>query len=136
MKQPHDREGQRWLSQSVRDLDDAVYARDGKRYNLCCFLAQQAAEKAIKAFLYANGAESVWGHSVAELCEDSSALDPSFKNLKKKAAPLDRFYIPTRYPNGLPGGIPADAYIDEDAERALAMAEKVISFIKKKMKQG
>jgi HEPN domain-containing protein len=105
----------------MRDLDDATYARDGKRFNLSCFLAQQAAEKAIKAFLYSNGAESVWGHSVAELCEDSAALD--------------RFYIPTRYPNGLPGGIPADAYTVEDADRALSMAEQVVSFIRKRLEK-
>jgi HEPN domain-containing protein len=119
----------------MRDLDDATYARDGKRFNLSCFLAQQAAEKAIKAFLYSNGAESVWGHSVAELCEDSAALDASFKDLKKEVAPLDRFYIPTRYPNGLPGGIPADAYTVEDADRALSMAEQVISFIRKRLEK-
>ncbi len=61
MKQSKDKEGKRWLDQALRDMDDAAYARDGKRYNLCCFLAQQAAEKALKAFLYAQGAESCLG---------------------------------------------------------------------------
>lgn len=133
MKRPNDKEGGRWLDQALRDLDDARYAGDGKRYNLCCFLSQQAAEKALKAYLYARGAESVWGHSVAELCDDSGKLDPGFRKLKKECAPLDRFYIPTRYPNGLPGGIPADAYTNHDSDRALSMAEQVISFVKKRM---
>jgi HEPN domain-containing protein len=134
LKQSKDKEGKRWLDQALRDMDDAAYARDGKRYNLCCFLAQQAAEKALKAFLYAQGAESVWGHSVAELCDDSEKMDTKFRDLKKECSPLDRFYIPTRYPNGLPGGIPADAYTYEDAERALAMAEKITVFVKHKVK--
>jgi HEPN domain-containing protein len=133
LKRPESKEGKRWLEQAHRDLDDAVYSRKGKRFNLCCFLSQQAAEKAIKAFLYSRGAESVWGHSIAELCDDSQKLDAGFNDLKKECAPLDRFYIPTRYPNGLPGGIPADAYKDEDAHRALTMAEQVISFVKKKI---
>jgi hypothetical protein len=39
--------------------------------------------------------------------------------LKKKAAPLDKYYIPTHYPNGLPDGIPAEAFDAVDAEHAL-----------------
>ncbi len=81
-----------------------------------------------------KGLNPVWGHSVAELCDDSEKFDPKFHDLKKECSPLDRFYIPTRYPNGLPGGIPADAYTYEDAERALAMAEKITVFVKQKVK--
>jgi len=44
-------EGERWLSQSERDLDDARYLREGGRHNLACYQAQQAAEKALKAVL-------------------------------------------------------------------------------------
>lgn len=39
-------EADRWLEQARRDLDDARYAAQGKGWNLACFLAQQAAEKA------------------------------------------------------------------------------------------
>jgi len=54
-------EAARWLEQARRDLDDAEFAASGSRWNLACFLAQQAAEKALKAYLYACGAEAVWG---------------------------------------------------------------------------
>lgn len=40
-------------------------------------------------------------------------------------------FIPTRYPNGLPGGIPSEAFSEEDAKRALDMAEKVIALVDK-----
>lgn len=60
-------EGRRWLDQSLRDLDDARYARDGERHNLACFLAQQAAEKALKGFIVSRGEETPWGHSVGKL---------------------------------------------------------------------
>lgn len=102
-------EAARWLEKARRDLDDARFAASGSRWNLACFLSQQAAEKALKAFLYARGAEAVWGHSVAELCQEAAAHDAAFGALRVEAAALDQYYIPTRYPNGLPGGIPADA---------------------------
>lgn len=54
-------EAERWLAQARRDLDDARYVAAGGRWNLACFLAQQAAEKALKAYLFARGAEAVWG---------------------------------------------------------------------------
>src|SRR5438128_7333019 len=38
-----------------------------------CFHGQQAAEKALTAFLYARGAEHVLGHSVADLAADPRA---------------------------------------------------------------
>lgn len=122
-------EGKRWLAQAERDLDDAAYSARGERYNLACFLAQQSAEKALKAFLFSQGAEAVWGHSLAELCQDALELNPDFGALTPIAVPLDKYYIPTRYPNGLPGGIPADVYTESDARLALSMAEQVIKFV-------
>ncbi len=122
-------EGRRWFAQAKRDLDDASYLAQGSRYNLACFLAQQSAEKAVEAFLFSQGAEEVWGHSLAELCQDAVELNPDFKALVPIAVPLDKYYIPTRYPNGLPGGIPADAYTESDAKMALSMSEQVIEFV-------
>jgi len=59
MKPDPKAEGLRWLRQAERDLDDAEYSLAGRRYNLACFLRQQTAEKALKAILYAKGAEQV-----------------------------------------------------------------------------
>ncbi len=125
---PHE-EGTRWLLQARRDIDDARYARAGNRFNLACFLSQQAAEKAIKSYLYAHGRVLVFGHSVASLCQDATAFDVAFEKLREQAAPLDKYYIPTRYPNGLPGGIPSEAFDQADADRALELAQNVIQFI-------
>lgn len=122
-------EAERWLEQARRDLDDAEFAASGTRWNLACFLAQQAAEKALKAYPYAKGAEAVWGHSVAELCHEASAQDAAFERLGSDAAALDQYYIATRDPNGLPGGIPADAYTRADGERALALCRSVIQLV-------
>lgn len=125
-------QGKRWLNQAERDFDDAKFALSGNRFNLACFLAQQSAEKTLKGYLYFKGAEEVWGHSVAELCDDASSFDKEFETLKRKAASLDKYYIPTRYPNGLPGGIPAEAFDKDDAQKAISLAETVLLFVKEK----
>ena len=126
-------EGLRWLRQAEHDLSDAEYSLAGRRHNLACFLCQQAAEKALKGFLYARGAEQVLGHSVADLGTECATLDRDFRPLKEKAAPLDHYYVPTRYPNSLPGGIPAEAFDETDARRALALAGDVIRVVKAKL---
>lgn len=119
-------EGARWLQQAHQDIDDARYNLAGGRYHLACFLAQQAAEKALKGYLYAQGEERVWGHSVADLARQAAEHDARFKTLVGMGGGLDRHYIPTRYPNGLPGGIPAEAFDSDDAEKALRQAQHVI----------
>ena len=80
MKRNSLEEGRRWLLQAERDLDDAEFSLSGERYNLACFLAQQASEKALKAFLYAKGEERVFGHSVAELLKRAMEHDESFED--------------------------------------------------------
>ena len=98
----------------------------GGRYHLTCFLAQQAGEKALKGYLYAQGQDRVWGHSVADLARQASEYNESFEALIGVGGGLDRHYIPTRYPNGLPGGIPADAFDADDAEKAVRQAQLII----------
>lgn len=132
MKDPRKKESVRWVLQAERDLDDAKYNLSGKRYNVACFLAQQSAEKMLKAYLYEKGKHPVWGHSVIELVDDCTEYDHTFKRLFPLAGQLDRYYIPTRYPDGLPGGIPSDTFIEEDAIKAIDLAEKIMEYVKSK----
>jgi len=136
MRRIPEEEGKRWLRQAERDLDDARYAFKGKRYNLTCFLAQQAAEKALKGYLYAQGAELVMGHSVRELCVNAADFDEDFVQLGSEIAALDQYYIPTRYPNALPGGVPFEAYNAADGERALSLAEEALGIVRAKLGMG
>jgi HEPN domain-containing protein len=62
--------------------------------------------------------------------------DAAFEALGVEAAALDQYYIPTRYPNGLPGGIPADAYTRSDGERALALCRAVVDLVSAKLAAG
>ena len=118
------------MRQAERDLDDSRFLQEGKRYNTACFMAQQAGEKALKAYLYNQGVEDVWGQALADLCEDAKLLNPMFDVIKSLAALLDKYHDLTRYPHLLPGGIPSEAYDEVDAERAIYLAGEVISFVK------
>jgi HEPN domain-containing protein len=123
----------KWLKQAEYDLKDAEKALSWKSYNLSCFLSQQAAEKALKAYLYFAGAEEVWGHSVGSLCKEAIKFDSSFENIFSQAKALDKYYIPTRYPDALPDEIvPSEVYEEEDAQSALKKAKSIVDFVKTK----
>jgi HEPN domain-containing protein len=53
--------------------------------------------------------------------------------LYKKAADLDKLYIPARYPNGFESGAPMDYFEKEDAEKAVEDAREVINYAKGKI---
>ena len=126
-------EAARWLRQSMQDLEDAKFAREGKRFNLACFLGQQVAEKAVKAYLYHRGVEDIWGHSLVDLCEDAKLFDMMFDVIKSEARQLDKYYEITRYPGFLPGGIPSEAFDVDDADRAIYLSSRVVTFVEERI---
>lgn len=129
-------EGYRWLEQAEADRRGAQLLLDGRSYHLACFVAQQVAEKALKAFLYARGEEVVIGHSVEALARWAAEYDPQFETLRQAVAPLDAYYIPTRYPNSLPGSIPARVYTLSAAEETVRMADQVLDLVRERLQQG
>ena len=123
----------RWLKQAEQDLIDATYNTEGEKFNLSCFLCQQASEKSIKAFLYLKGAEDVWSHSLIDLCEDAKIFDMFFDTIKSEARQLDKYYELTRYPGFLPGGICSEAFDVNDADRAYELSGLVVEFVKERI---
>ena len=120
-------EAERWLAQARSDLE---FARVGLRegfYAQACFQCQQAAEKALKALHYLGGARFVPGHSLVELLDPLLRAHPALASLREGARRLDQLYIPTRYPNGLPGGVPAEVFSREQTMEAIAQAESFLS---------
>jgi HEPN domain-containing protein len=116
-----------WFRQAEADLRHARHSLDHGDHEWACFAAQQAAEKAAKAAHEAAGREA-WGHVVTELLDalrsQGSEVDEA---LLDRARALDKLYIPTRYPNGLAGGAPADFYTRAEAERAITDAEAILA---------
>ena len=123
-------EGERWLSQAAEDLKWTKLLAEQGGWHLACFLSQQVTEKALKAFLYAQIEEIVLGHSVARLCADAAEYNMNFSEKAKRWSLLDGYYIPTRYPNGLPDGIPAEVFTEEAAKSAVALAEEAVNYVK------
>ena len=134
MKRDARAEGLRWLEQAEADRKGAQLLYDGGSYHLACFIGQQIAEKALKAFIYAQGEEFVVGHSVEALSRWAAEFDADFEQLREAAAPLDGYYIPTRYPNGLPDSIPARVYTRPVAEEVLRLADQVLHLVEGKLR--
>ena len=123
------KEAHRWFRQSEDDLGFVRWLNKEKKFfDKGCFVAQQSAEKAMKACLYAQGERIVIGHSLFDFCEKIKTDISEFSEILNECRRLDRYYIPTRYPNGLPGGIPFQYFTEEDIRNALVDAEKVENF--------
>jgi HEPN domain-containing protein len=129
-------EADRWLAQATVDLHWARHLAQQGGWHLACFLSQQVAEKALNAFLYAQGEEVVLGHSVERLCAASARYLPEFADKARRWSLLDGYYIPTRYPNGLPDGIPADVYTEDAARDAVALAGEAVAWVRHLLDQA
>lgn len=57
-------------------------------------------------------------------------------HLLPEARRLDKLYIPTRCPNGLPDLTPSEVYDDSEAEHAAADAEAIIAFVAAVLNKG
>ena len=86
-------------------------------------------ERRVEALRWLRQAENDLQYARLGLREGFSAQELSLgSDLHRELALLDQYYIPTRYPNGLPGGSPYEVYSREQAEAAIAVCDRVISF--------
>jgi len=129
-------EGQRWLAQAKYDLNAADLNRREGFPEVACFLAQQSAEKALKAFLYTRGERPVIGHATHRLVQACAAYEAAFGDFLDACRQLDQYYIPTRYPNGIPEGIPHDVYTPAQAAQAVQLAQSVVDFVSGQLTTG
>ena len=135
MKRPSKEEALRWFTQAKDEFIDANELRKRNRFYLALFHFQQAAEKALKAYLYqeVKSIEVFFTHSINDLLSMVFEIDTEFKNVSSSKK-LDQYYIPTRYPNGLPGGIPSRYFDDpKEAEEAMLLAKNIIDLVEKKI---
>lgn len=138
MRRPYKDESLRWLTQAKDEFEDAEELRKRRRFYLALFHFQQATEKAFKAYLYlkVKSAEVFHTHSVDELARMAVEIDSDFKEVAS-AKKLDRYYIPTRYPNALPGGIPSRYFDDaQEGEEAMKLAKAAIKLIEQKLEEA
>jgi HEPN domain-containing protein len=113
-----------WMKDAREELKTAEYLRTGGYWKAACFHSQQALEKTFKARLLGRGWELEKVHSVARL----HALGVDYTIPLALAAEdiqfMDSIYR-GRYP-GEAGLLPLGEPTREDADRAIAIARKVV----------
>jgi len=121
-------EATRWLQQAENDLLFAQLGLRDEFHAQVCFQCQQICEKTVKAIRCCNGERFVYGHSLMELTSGLKEL----ADLRDDFAILDQYYIPIRYPNGLPGGVPFETCTSKQAAQAVRIAERTLRLARRR----
>jgi HEPN domain-containing protein len=117
-----------WFRQAEADLRHARNSLKDGDFEWSCFAAHQAAEKALKAVFLKLGMDA-WGHTLTALIGNlPDAVGQPTETLVDYARILDKYYIPTRYPNGFDSGAPTDYYTAGEAQSAIQQAEAILEF--------
>jgi len=119
-------DGRLWLRQAQDDYRFGRAALAGRFYAQACFIAQQVAEKAVKAVHYTLNPRPIVGHSVQALLKRLNARAQVTDELQTLGGELDQYYVSTRYPDALPGVVPSDAFSATQARAALRAAHKIL----------
>jgi HEPN domain-containing protein len=113
-----------WLERARADLAMArLGLQDGSLSGLAAFHCQQAAEKALKAFLAWRNQPLPRTHDLPELLFRCQPLDATFAELQTATTVLDTYLTVGRYPDTGPEPTP------DEAAQALPHAEQVVDFV-------
>lgn len=139
MKQIHNQaDVKNWLIRANDDLLFAEASIDTGFYPQVCFICQQAAEKALKGFIYSlqenftpKELKDLRIHNLGDLIQEANArgghLTPDVIDACKT---LSLYYVSTRYPD-IPD--PIGTYTKEIAQDAKQKARRVTDFIKEQL---
>ena len=124
---------EKWFEFVWRDFDGAQILFEKGRYHLTCYLSQQAAEKALKAFLSEHLKRIPYIHELDELHKRCVEIDSSFQTILQHCLDLNIFFNPVRYPDAEPGILPEGFPTREQAEAALSKAKDVMDFVRRRL---
>ena len=111
------------------DLEAAKELLKLGKYRILAFHAQQAVEKYLKAYLLEKKGNYPFTHSIAFLIKSCIEVDRDFEYLYDIGAQeLTKYYTVTRY-------LPLMHVPEEEARKALEIAEKVRGFVLKKLRE-
>ncbi|MBP9502583.1 MAG: HEPN domain-containing protein [Candidatus Promineofilum sp.] len=120
-------DAERWLRFAREDLRMAELAFEEGIFNQVCFHSQQSAEKSIKGMICHQANTPPRTHLMSDLLR---LLNPNpFDAIRVEVLLLDRFYIPTRYPDALPGALAEGMPDKDDAEGAMMVARQLIEIV-------
>ena len=118
-----------WMKFSDRDLETAKYLHENmcpQPLEIICYLCQQSAEKALKAFLIYSGIKPEKTHDLEDLMDKCAVIDNSFDEIIENCSRLNRYSSQPRYPFEI-------EITDGDTILALQGGERISEFVKGKI---
>ncbi len=117
----------KWLKRASQDLrtasnnlkDDPDFLADA-----ICYSCQQAAEKAMKAYLLSQGRKVPNTHDLRYLLQLCRGFDSEIDGLQEAIRELSEYAVEARYPGDNFGDI-----TDEDAKRAYEYAGIIVEYV-------
>ena len=116
----------RWLRQAESELSAARLLSKREFPAQACFMAHQAAEKALKGMALLDGQDDLTGHSISDLISGVSRRHGELAKHSKTAAVLDRYYTWTRYPSDRTDDASFEAYDRSQADEATEAADGIV----------
>ena len=120
-------EHEQWIAKAQEDLKDARTLCRNKSFSSCMYFCQQAAEKALKSYLFFKKQELLKIHDLVKLCALCKNFDHDFQKLADSCELLNPFATKFRYPSEF------DLPDLNDAKLAIKQAESVMKFVIKKI---
>ncbi|GAB4480475.1 MAG: HEPN domain-containing protein [Anaerolineales bacterium] len=112
----------RWLRFAQDDLQAAKALLKDGLFHLACFHAQQCSEKSFKAVLADEAKSPPRTHSLTDLLYLLPAAYPD--EWKDALLDLEDYYLPTRYPDAIPGTL-ADGLPDKQESQEAVQAAQI-----------
>lgn len=124
MRENYDEYNQ-WLNYAEDDFIAAKELLKARLYNVVCFHSQQSIEKYLKAYLIYNGINPPRVHHLITLTRIISKFSDAFDEFIDDVKTVDMYYIPSRYPDAPIGSLPDAMPNENDAKKALEIADNI-----------
>lgn len=124
---PEEKAVKNWFIMAEIDLRAAKAINKEGIFSAVCFHAQQVVEKILKGLILYYENEVPKTHDLMLLLNKLIKHQPDFKKYKENCEFLNKFYVPTRYPDAFPGSLPEGLPNKKDASESLEKAEKIFN---------
>ena len=120
-----------WMVKAWRDLETArrMAAFEPPFYDIAVYHCQQAAEKAVKAFLVFHGKPFEKTHDIEVLVDFAHEMNPAFSGLADAADALTPYATRFRYPSSTFAVEPEPVEYEEALQHATAIYDFVLSLL-------
>jgi HEPN domain-containing protein len=122
-----------WLEKATEDLAVARLVFKEGHTTHACFLSQQCIEKSLKAYLLFKANEYPRTHKLVDLLKGCEPFDSALSQFLPDCTIVDQYYVPTRYPDGIPGGTASGIPSETEAKEAILAAEKILQFLRPRL---